>query len=402
MKGALTSLRKTQIALEYVHQRASQGNCNIFWVQGSGVSKFSEGFRAIAQHVQIPLHSAETDEARLLEVKRWFEGPNSGAWILVIDNADNEADFATNDSPIAKFIPQPIDGTLIFTTRSLHVAEPQCPTRIEVGKMGEEEARELFSKRFDGWDSLEDKEKDDVAAILSSVRHLPLAVVGSAAYMTKNATPPSIYWNIFRENEEQMKDLLSRSFYDIQREAPYESILSTYFVTFAQIRQQMPLAADLLRLMAFFNHHNIPEELLTQYGPEGMDHSANFRSAIGKLLGFSLVTMVRCGCMDRKFYDLDRLVQLSLLEYLPTRELNQGRRAALKVISLLFPRSQDERRYISPAYIPHALAAIKNSTDPTAEALGIRVALYLLDMGSYDNTENQFHQCTAFRGEHKR
>ena len=371
-------------------------------MQGSGVLKFGEGFRAIAQHVQIPLHSAETDEARLLEVKRWFEGPNSGAWILVIDNADNEADFATNDSPIAKFIPQPIDGTLIFTTRSLQVAEPQCPTRIKVGKMGEDEAQELFSKRFDGWDSLEDRERDDVAAILSSVHHLPLAVVGSAAYMTKTATPPSIYWNICRENEERMKDLLSGSFYDIQREAPYESILSTYFATFSQIRQQMPLAADLLRLMAFFDHQNIPEDLLTQYGAEGMDHSANFRSAIGKLLGFSLVTMVRCGCKDKKFYDLDRLVQLSLQEYLPTNELNQGRRAALEVISRLFPRSQDERRYISPAYIPHALAATKDSTDPIAEELGFRVALYLLDVGSYDNTESQFHRCTAFREGRKR
>ena len=365
------------------------------------MSKFGEGFRAIAQHVRIPLHSAETDEAKLLEVKRWLEGPGSGTWILVIDNADNEADFATNDSPIAKFIPQAIDGTLIFTTRSRQVAEPQCSTMIEVGKMEEEEARELFSKRFDGWDILEDNEKEDVAAILSSVHHLPLAVVGSAVYMTKNATPPSIYWNIFQENEERMKDLLSWPFYDIQREAAQESILSTYSATFTQIRQQMPLAADILRLMAFFNHQNIPEELLTQYGLKGMDHSADFRCAIGRLLGFSLVTMVRCGCKSKAFYDLDRLVQLSLQKYLPTSELNQGRAAALKVISRLFPQSREEGRYISPAYIPHALAATKNSTDPIAEELGVRVALYLLDMDSYDNAEIQFHRCTPLRVECK-
>ena len=365
------------------------------------MSKFSEGFRAIAQHVRIPLQSAETDEAKLLEVKRWLEGPDSGTWILVIDNADNEADFATNDSPIAKFIPQAIDGTLIFTTRSRQVAEPQCSTAIEVGKMGGEEARELFSKRFDGWDILEDKEKEDVAAILNSVHHLPLAVVGSAVYMTKTATPPSIYWNIFRKNEERMKDLLSWRFYDIQREAAQESILSTYIATFTQIRQQMPLAADILRLMAFFNHQNIPEELLTQYGLKGMDNPADFRCAIGKLLGFSLVTMVRCGCKDKTFYDLDHLVQLSLQKYLPTSELYKGRRAALEVISRLFPQSRDRLGYICPTYIPHALAATENSTDPSAEELGVRVALYLQDMGSYNNAETQFHQCTTLREGHK-
>ncbi|PUU74855.1 P-loop containing nucleoside triphosphate hydrolase protein [Tuber borchii] len=390
---------KTQIALEYVHQRASESNWNIFWVQGSEVSKFSEGFRDIAQHVRIPLASAKKDEnGFLLSVRRWFEGPNSGSWILVIDNADNEDDFVSNDSPIAKFIPQGISGTLIFTTRSRLVASRQGCRMIEVGKMGEEEALELFSNRFDSWGSLKDEEKKHVVAILGLVYHLPLAIVGSAVFMTETETPPSTYRTIFQENETRMKDLLSQPFCDIQREAA-ESILSTYFSTFAQIRQQMPLAADLLRLIAFFNHQNIPEELLTQCGLEGMDHSANFRYAIGKLLGFSLVTIVKCG--DRTFYDLDRLVQLSLQAYLPTEELDQGRAAALEVISQFFPQSQDGRRDIDPAYIPHAVAVTRDSKDPIAEELGFRVALYLLDMGSYDNADIQIRECAALRAERK-
>ena len=399
MKVALTLLSKTQIALEYVHQRASDHNCNIFWVQGSGVSKFSEGFRDIALHAQIPLPSAETNETEsLLSVKRWFEGPTSGNWILVIDNADNEADFVIGDSPIAKFLPQPTNGTLIFTTRSQQVASEQGWRSIEVGKMGKEEALELFSKRFRSWDNLNDEEKENVAAILGSVHHLPLAVVGLAAFMAGTATLPSACWAIFQESEEQMKCLLSWPFCEIQREVVTASVLATHFVTFDQIKQQVPPAAELLRLMAFFNHQNIPEELLTQCGLEGMDHSANFRCAIGKLWRFSLVRIVKCGCGDKTFYDLDRLVQLSLQAYLTTRELNKGRAAALKVISRLFPQSQHEQRYICPAYIPHALAVTENSTDPTAEELGIRVALYLQDMGSYDNAETQFHRCTTLRG----
>ena len=400
MKGALTSLSKTQIALEYVHQRATENNCNIFWVQGSGVLKFSEGFRAIAQLVQIPLASTKPDEKGfLLSVRRWFESSNSGNWILVIDNADNEADFVGNDSPIAKFVPQGTSGTLIFTTRSRLVASRQDCRMIEVGKMEEEEAQELFSKRYGGWDKLKDKEKEAVAAILSSVHHLPLAIVGSAVFMAETATLPSAYRNILRENEERMKDLLSRPFCDIQREVGTESTLGTYFATFDQIKQQTPAAADLLRLMAFFDHQNIPEELLTQCGLEGMDHSVNFRSAIGKLLGFSLVTIVER--QDKTFYQLDRLVQLSLQAYLQTKEPDQGRAAALKVISRLFPQSQDERGYIDPAYIPHALAVTKDSTDPIAEELGFRVAFYLLDTDSYDNAEIQFRGSTALREERK-
>ena len=396
MEGSLISLSKTQIALEFVYQRASENNCKIFWVQGSEALKFND-FQAIAQHVQIPLASAETDEARLLEVKQWFEDPHNGNWILVIDNADNEADFFADNGPITKFIPKGINGTLIFTTRSQQVASQQNCEMIEVGKMGEKEALELFSKHHSGWTSLKDKEQEDVRKILNLVDHLPLAVIGSVTHMTETRTLPPDYLTILQENEDQMKSLLSYRFYGTQREVRTKSILNTYFVTFKQIRQQMPLAADLLRVMAFFNHQNIPEELLAQCCPEGMDHSANFRCAIGTLLGFSLVRRVpRRG---KTFYQLDRLVQLSLQVYLPPKELNQGRATALKVISRLFP--QHRPRDIDPAYIPHALAATKDSTDPIAEELGFCVALHLLDIRSYDDAEIQFRGCTALREERK-
>ena len=81
--------------------------------------------------------------------------------------------------------------------------------------------------------------------------------------------------------------------------------------------------------------------------------------------------------------------------YLLPNELNHGRAAALKAISRLFPQSQDGRQYIDPACIPHALAATKYSADPVAEELGFRVALYLLDMGSYENADIQFRGCIA-------
>ncbi|CUS07966.1 unnamed protein product, partial [Tuber aestivum] len=199
---------KTQLALEYVHQCANESD-GVFWVQGSGVSIFCEGFKAVAQHARIPLPSAEIDEeAYLRGIRKWFEGPDSGDWILVIDNADNEENFNGNTSAIAKF--------------------------------------------------------RAVDMILDSVSHLPLAIVGSAAFMTENVTSPSVYWTIFQENENRAKALLSKQFCDIQREVNgTESVLGTYFTTFDQITKQMPSAAGLLWLVAFFDRQNIPEQLLT-------------------------------------------------------------------------------------------------------------------------------------------
>ncbi|RPA89516.1 TPR-like protein, partial [Choiromyces venosus 120613-1] len=152
---------KTQIALEYVYQRAQESGCHVFWTHGSGMLKFIQDFRTIGQRVHIPQASTQKDEEQfLLRIKAWFEGSGSGDWILVIDNADNEDDFLNNNSPIAKLVPQGNKGTVIFTTRSLKVARRQECTVIEVEKMAGEEAREeLFSKRFRNWDRLEDEEQ---------------------------------------------------------------------------------------------------------------------------------------------------------------------------------------------------------------------------------------------------
>ncbi|CUS06658.1 unnamed protein product, partial [Tuber aestivum] len=175
---------KTQIALEYLYRHASESDCNIFWVHGSGLPKFCEDFRAIAQHVRIAPAGAEIDEeAFLLNIKRWFQGPDSGCWILVIDNADNEEDFIGNSGRISKFVPQGPRGTLIFTTRSLRVASWQGCERIDIGKMEEDEAQALFSKLLGNCDISRDKEKEAMTMILNSIHHIPLAIIGVAAFM---------------------------------------------------------------------------------------------------------------------------------------------------------------------------------------------------------------------------
>jgi len=103
----------------------------------------------------------------------------------------------------------------------------------------------------------------------------------------------------------------------------------------------------------------------------------------------------------RHFYQLDHLIQLSSRAYLPTRELNQGRVARLKVISRLFPQSLDERPSIEPTYMDRALAATKDPTDPIAEELDSCVALCPLDLGFYSDAEIQYQRCTALRAERK-
>ncbi|CUS07583.1 unnamed protein product [Tuber aestivum] len=380
---------KTQIALEYVHQ--CKGLSHVFWVHGSSFLKFGEDYRRIFQTVGISHGGPEPSEnEQLSEVKKWFESPASGSWIMILDNADNEADFSGNKSPVSRFVPQSSSGKIVITTRSRVVASRQGCNVVEVGKMPAEEARELFFQRFGSTVRLQDHDFEAVDMLLDALDQLPLAIAGASAFMTETQTLPSEYWRIFQESDKRRKALLSEQFCDIRREVDMtESILSTYFITFERIKEQNPKGADLLRLIAFFDRHKIPEELFLKSGLEGMDHPIEFRRAIGTLLSFSLVTQAE----DTPVYELHRLVQHSIQVYLSQEEVCKWRRIGLMVVSRLFPHYEHNVRHICATYLPHALAIVKNSDDPLASPVRYRVSMYLCDVGYYSEAEIQIRRC---------
>ncbi|CUS13408.1 unnamed protein product, partial [Tuber aestivum] len=104
----------------------------------------------------------------------------------------------------------------------------------------------------------------------------------------------------------------------------------------------------LLGLLGSIDRQNIPKELLTHSGLEGMDDSLKFCRAIGKLLRFSLVT--ESNVEGTTFYELHRLVQLSIQTYLSIEQSNQGRTVGLRAVSRLFPKYEYKRRNICAAY----------------------------------------------------
>ncbi|PUU82072.1 hypothetical protein B9Z19DRAFT_1099393 [Tuber borchii] len=342
---------KTQIALEYVHQ--CKGLSHVFWVHGSSFLKFGEDYRRIFQTVGISHGGPEPSEnEQLSEVKRWFESSASGSWIMILDNADNEADFSGNKSPVSRFVPQSSNGKILITTRSRVVASRQGCHVVEVGKMATEEARKLFFRRF-----------------------------GSIVRLRARDLEAS---------DKRRKALLSEEFCDIHREVDMtESILSTYFITFQRIKEQSPKGADLLQLIAFFDRQKIPEELLVKSGLEGMDHSIEFRRAIGVLLSFSLVTQAE----GAPVYELHRLVQHSIQVYLSQEDVRKWRRIGLGVVSRLFPQYEHNVRHICATYLPHALAIVESSDDHLAGPIRYRISLYLHSISHYNEAEIQIRRC---------
>ena len=351
---------KTQIALEYVYQY--EGRRPVFWVHGSSLEKFSEEFKSIGTS-QAAIDGEGTEA--LISVKRWFEGPNSGEWILVVDNADNERDFDSNSSPIARYIPRAGRGTLIITTRS-----KQVPSRlgcngenaIEVQRMDEGEARELFLSR----NATMSQPGDPMAVeeIIRSLHYLPLALVGAATYMTETCIAPSEYLSMLK-SEDAREKLLSQDFNDIYREGPTgvaESILSTFFITFEQITKEYYHAANILRLITFMkDHQNIPEDALRHSGLEGMNDEVTARNAIGKLVGFSLVTKTASSVKGLPVYELHRLVQISAEAYFKKYETQNVWMWKDKAREVGRLASQSRSSYAAPSQQPLGSLVLRSS-----------------------------------------
>jgi len=349
----------------------------------------------IAREAKIPLRSTtpeKNQEEILQDVKLWLEGAGSKDWILLLDNADNVVDFESNSSEISKFLPQGAKGSIILTTRSLAVAEREDCNVIEVGKVSDAEARELFSRELKIPGHLQIGDEQAVGNLIDFLSHLPLAITGAAAFMLETSTSPSDYWSLIQESDKQAKRLLSSEFRVLAREADMtESILSTFFITFDRISTQAPMAADILRLIAFLDRQTIPKDLIAQSGLEGVADSLDFRRAIGTLLGFSLVSEEQ----GSEVYELHRLVQLSVHAYLSPKETSKWKGRAVEAVSTLYPEYDHGVQHMCVVYLPHALAVMNGSTGPRVDELHYRVATHLYSMGYYRNAETHIRQCIA-------
>lgn len=108
-------------------------------------------------------------------------------------------------------------------------------------------------------------DRTDVLALASGLEYIPLAIAQASAYITERAPRCSIsqYLALIQRSNESMVNLLCTDADELQGDyGAKNSIMLTWQISFEHIRQLRISAADLLSLMSFFNHQEIPESLL--------------------------------------------------------------------------------------------------------------------------------------------
>lgn len=129
----------------------------------------------------------------------------------------------------------------------------------------------------------------DATTLVKALDGIPLAITQACAYIRTNATrfTVSSYLELFLESEMNQAHLLqSADIGDVRRDLSVSNaVLTTWQISFKQIRESTPAAAELLSFMCVLDRQGIPEFLLHD-GTNRLD----FENRLRPLIDFSLVS----------------------------------------------------------------------------------------------------------------
>ncbi|SCO87692.1 uncharacterized protein FRV6_11819 [Fusarium oxysporum] len=408
---------KSQVAIQFAHHVHSESpQTSVYWVHASSNPRFEEAYRSIAQRLQLPRRN-DPDVDVLGLVRDWLQTEEAGSWLMILDNADDvnlfypihiseakavaglahESTMAKADQqPLAAYLPKRRNGSILITSRSMDAAERLTGSHkavYRVSTMDEAQGLQLFQNKLDG-----DFDSDAVTDLLRALDYIPLAITQAAAYINRRAPRISIksYLDTFRESDKKKGSLLNRDAGDLRRyETVSNSVVTTWQVTFEQIRHERPSAAKLLSFMSFFNPQGIPEFVLYDYNADPTDEADrdavrdSFEDDLDILRGYSLVSVTETGGVC----EMHALVQFCTRFWISAAG-NEGtwRQLFLRSVSRHFPNGTFETWPICQMLLPHIEPVFEK--EPLHEGLLdwayllTNCARYMLTIGNYGVAEN--------------
>lgn len=370
--------RKTQLAIEYAYRRReADPNLWVFWVHASSSARFEESYRQIAQQVHIE-NWADPKTNVLKMVYVWLSNENNGHWAMIVDNADNEEvmfgspsdeTMLSNDRALSDYLPSPIHGSILITSRSRKVAEgliEYAEDIIDVGPMMNEDAIVLLRKKLRR--SRQAVGQDQLIRLVQELDFMPLAITQAAAYINQLAPRMTVsqYLDRLARSDLDRDALLQKDIRDPRRDGrASNSIIITWHTSFQHIRQVQLSAARLLALMCLFDRQGIPGNLLqdrylqgepqldVEVGMNDSQREDRFNEDIATLQTYSLI---KSG-VNNHLFDMHRLVQFSTRKWLDLRgEMTYWQDTYISILDAEVPTDEYSNWQVCQALFPHVEA----------------------------------------------
>jgi hypothetical protein len=355
----LGGIGKSRLALELAFQyKAEHPHHSVLWIEASEQLTFERDVLEIGKALRIPGIGDDRADTKTL-FKQRLSNPSMGKWLLILDNADDEALWGrradvTLDTPtLVQYLPPTTNGSIIITTRSRGVATFLVGKEVvELDQMSPKEGVKMFQEAL----QKPDLAGDDASmfALTETLAGLPLALIQAASFINMTQQSVQTYLRLLDQPEADIIKLLSKDFGDPSRYPNAKNpIATTWLISFDHIRKHHALAAQLLSVMACLHEKHIPRSLLLEANSE-----IDMIDAIAVLTGYSFVkrhTGTDSVTSFDELYDLHRLVQLAARNWLQSEgSLTDWTKDCLTRVAELFPTRDHQYRNIWALYLPHA------------------------------------------------
>ncbi|KAJ5745111.1 hypothetical protein N7520_010293 [Penicillium odoratum] len=395
----LGGVGKTQTAIEYAHRvRESTPDTWVFWIHASNAARLEQGYQEIAAVAEIP--GRDDPKINILQlVYRWLCDPGNGRWLMVLDNADDDKKFFSSDvsherGPLVSFLPQAAHGSMLITSRNGRAARNLVGNNshvITVQPMNEAESLALLRVRIPAPQFGDSGEPDeDEKALVEALEYIPLAITQAGSYIANRfpLTTVSAYLRLFHEGESKQTRLLqNEDSTDLRRDPSIRyAVITTWQLSFEQIRHERPAATDLLALMSMFDRQGIPEDLVRDSDVDELD----FHDALAPLLSYSLIRVE----INERLFEMHRLVQLSVRAWLEThRQLHSWQAKSRRIMARAFPNGNYESWTQCRSLLVHAQSVLKcmygvdDDDQLNAATLSYNCGWFLHLQGGYEEAE---------------
>lgn len=396
--SGLGGIGKTQTAIEYAYRYANEYEA-VLWVRADSREALISDFASLAMTLALP-EKEEVDQFLVgTAVKRWLQ--EHGPWLLIFDNADELA-------MVSDFLPRRAGGAVVLTTRSqitgLHIK------KISMEKMSQEEAvafllqRDTSSGDKDGAEiparSVSDREWCAAQKLWEVMDGLPLALDQARAYTEARQCSLSDYVDLYRNH----RNVLLRERGEPVPEHP-DAVANTLSLSFQRVEQKNRVAAELLRLCAFFSPDAIPKELIT-IGSTYFTTSLQSQTPSALLLNDAISTLRTYSLVQRDpttlMLSMHRLVQAVLLDELEETEMRTWRARSILTVNAAFPHPEHSTWPLCEQLLPHALLAAQeierqHIISEEAGHLLHETATYLQDRARYQEAGPLYQQALHIR-----